>query len=62
MHKGATEVKASYSLNGGKTTRFSTRNTKEPASKATKCQRPVKTTYLRSSMKARDTVMGRTGT
>jgi hypothetical protein len=62
MHKGATEAKASYNLNGGKTTRFSTKNTKEPASKASRHQRSVKTTYLRNSMKARDTVMGRAGT
>jgi hypothetical protein len=47
MHKGATEAKASYNLNRGKTTRFSTKNTKEPASKASRHQRSVKTTYLR---------------
>ena len=62
MLKGATEAKASHSLNKRQISKCLTQSSKRIASKGSRCQRQPQTKHLKSSTRARNTIKGRTET
>ena len=62
MFRGAIQAKVNRNISRPLINKFLTQNSKGAANNRSKCQRQSKTNHCTSSMKARNTIKGRTGT